>query len=160
MEHQQWTDIWCLRHSIELLWWCVVQKETDVENGQQPEVAGVFVWSMIMFVQCFNCWIWCSQGFRCQWCSLLIREHEIADITKKTRIYTILSEIFTLCLCFWKEYCFPVFSIICRVKIAVFNNKTGFFNDFDTISRFFSDFVAKNFRNCTVTCFWTIFCCF
>jgi hypothetical protein len=29
-----------------------------------------------------------------------IREHEIADVTKKTRIYTILSEIFTLCLCF------------------------------------------------------------
>jgi hypothetical protein len=29
-----------------------------------------------------------------------IREHEIADVTKKARIYTILSEIFTLCLCF------------------------------------------------------------
>jgi hypothetical protein len=91
--------------------------------------------------------------------SLFIREHEIADITKKARIYTILSEIFTLCLCLWKEYCFPVFSIICRVKIAMFNNKTGFFNDFDTISQFFY-FVAKNFRNCTVACFWTIFCCF
>jgi hypothetical protein len=25
-----------------------------------------------------------------------IREHEIADVTKKARIYTILSEIFTL----------------------------------------------------------------
>jgi hypothetical protein len=69
--------------------------------------------------------------------SLFIREHEIADITKKARIYTILSEIFTLCLCLWKEYCFPVFSIICRVRIAMFNNKTGFFNDFDTISQFF-----------------------
>jgi hypothetical protein len=90
----------------------------------------------------------------------IIWEHEIADVTKKARIYTILSEIFTLCLCFWKEYCFPVFSIICRVKIAVFNNKTGFFNDFDMFSRFFSDFVAKNFRNYTVACFWTIFCCF
>jgi hypothetical protein len=31
---------------------------------------------------------------------LHIREHEIADVTKKARIYTILSEIFTLCLCF------------------------------------------------------------
>jgi hypothetical protein len=31
---------------------------------------------------------------------IFIREHEIADITKKARIYTILSEIFTLCLCF------------------------------------------------------------
>jgi hypothetical protein len=29
-----------------------------------------------------------------------IWEHEIADVTKKARIYTILSEIFTLCLCF------------------------------------------------------------
>jgi hypothetical protein len=29
-----------------------------------------------------------------------IREHEIADVTKKARIYTILLEIFTLCLCF------------------------------------------------------------
>jgi hypothetical protein len=29
-----------------------------------------------------------------------IWEHEIADITKKARISTILSEIFTLCLCF------------------------------------------------------------
>jgi hypothetical protein len=42
----------------------------------------------------------------------------------------------------------------------VFNNKTGFFNDFDMFSRFFFDFVAENFRNCTVACFWTIFCCF
>jgi hypothetical protein len=31
---------------------------------------------------------------------MAIREHEIADVTKKARIYTILLEIFTLCLCF------------------------------------------------------------
>jgi len=76
-----------------------------------------------------------------------IREHKIAGATKKARIFTILLEIFNLRLCFRKEYCFSVFSIIGRVKIAVFNNKTGFSNDFDTISIFFLESVAENFTN-------------
>ncbi len=53
-------------------------------------------------IRCWWTWSWLVWGKirwpRWSFWLRCIREHEIADITKKTRIYTILSEIFTLCL--------------------------------------------------------------
>ena len=38
----------------------------------------------------------------------------------------------------------------------MFNNKSGFCNDFETFSLFFPEFVAENFRNCTFRVFFEL----
>ena len=43
-------------------------------------------------------WFWCSRIVSVG--KAFIREHEIAEVTKKARIFTILLEIFSLCVHF------------------------------------------------------------